>query len=104
MERRQFVRRSAAVACSCAALAGCTGEEGSEEVAGTEGESDGSDDGAGEEGEGDPEPEPEGGDGEPFYHYDLDVQEERSNGQPVWIDRDERLYGRDGLDVIVSDD
>ncbi|MFC6904929.1 glycosyl hydrolase [Halalkalicoccus tibetensis] len=103
MDRRQFIGRSAAVACSGVALAGCTGEEGSEGVEGTEGESGGPADDGAEEEQGS-EPEPEGGDGEPFYHYDLDVHEERANGQPVWIDRDERLYGRDGLDVIVSDD
>lgn len=103
MNRRQFIAQSAATAGTGVALAGCMGSEEPEEVAGSENDSDelGRED---TEEEQEPEPEPEGGDGEPFYHYDLEIHDEGANGQPVWIDQHERLYGRDGLDVIASDD
>ncbi|MFC6905822.1 glycosyl hydrolase [Halalkalicoccus tibetensis] len=102
MERRRFIAASAATIGSGAMLAGCIGIQDTEPTDNSDDESDESSSTEPEEQE--PEPEPEGGDGEPFYHYDLDIHDERENGQPVWIDQNERMYGRNGLDVIVSDD
>ncbi|WP_122089316.1 beta propeller repeat protein [Halalkalicoccus subterraneus] len=102
MNRRRFIELSA-LGTTSAALAGCLGRQETEPS-----EENDTDESAGEEdddnSDSDPEPEPEGGDGEPFYHYDLDVRDERENGQPVWIDHNERVYGRDDLSVVVSDD
>ncbi|KYH24945.1 hypothetical protein HAPAU_30370 [Halalkalicoccus paucihalophilus] len=100
MDRRQFIALSAATTGSSIALAGClgsSGDESSEKPASGDTESDDTDSDT-------DQPEPEGGDGEPYTHYDLEVHDEREAGQPVWVDRDGRVYGRDGPKVLVSDD
>lgn len=101
MNRRRFITLSATATCPCVALAGCTGEDEAEV---TENPTDGSVDDEEETEEPDADPEPEGGDGEPYTHYELDVHDEREVGQPVWVDQDGRMYGRDGPHVRVSDD
>ena len=101
MNRRRFITLSATATCPCVALAGCTGEDEAEV---TENPTDGSVDDNEETEEPDADPEPEGGDGEPYTHYELDVHDEREVGQPVWVDQDGRMYGRDGPHVRVSDD
>lgn len=40
----------------------------------------------------------------PRMEYQLDVNETRSNGYPVWLDQNGRMYGRSGPTVMVSDD
>lgn len=102
MNRRRFIELTAAG--TSVGLAGCTANDGGEDV-----ETAGTDTDAEEPGESEPEPEderpePEGGDGRPYTHYSLDVLDERSMGHPVWVDRDGRVYGRDGPRVLVSDD
>lgn len=90
MDRRRFIELTAATAGTGVALAGCTGEEGSEAVAGTENDTDADTEeepAQDEPEEEEPEPEPEGGDGRPYTHYDLNVLDKREAGQPVWIDR-----------------
>lgn len=101
MNRRRFITLSATATCPCVALAGCTGEDEAEV---TENPTDGSVNDEEETEEPDADPEPEGGDGEPYTHYELDVHDEREVGQPVWVDQDGRMYGRDGPHVRVSDD
>lgn len=84
------------------AFAGCLGSRNDEDVTTT-------DSASAEEGlstdelpedEKDNDRELEGGDGKPYTHYDLDIRDERWDGQPIWIDQDERLYGRNGRDVL----
>lgn len=106
MDRRQFIALSAS-----ATLAGCVGSdiiEESEDFESGNGGGDKGDEPAEDKPEADEpeedEPEQEGGDGRPYTHYDLDVHDERSNGQPVWVDQDGRMYGRSGPRVTVSDD
>jgi hypothetical protein len=101
MDRRQFIALSAATAGPGVALAGCTGGQ---EAVETETSGGGDDESVNNDEEEQEEPEPEGGDGRPYTHYDLDVHDERSMGQPVWVDSDGRMYGRDGSSVTVSDD
>ena len=101
MNRRQLLKLSAATAGTNIALAGCTADDGVENVEASEtntGEKPAEDEPEEEK------PEPEGGDGEPYTHYDLDIRERRERGQPVWVDSDGRMYGRDGPHVTVSDD
>jgi hypothetical protein len=102
MKRRQFVAVSASTTCPCLALAGCTAED-TEENTETQPNNNPESTEAEEEPE-EPEPEPEGGDGKPYTHYELEINDERQAGQPVWLDQNERMYGRDGARVIVSDD
>lgn len=108
MDRRQFITLIT-MGAGTAALAGCLSQDlglGNDDDNDTDNDTDnGDDDGeAAPEEDEEPEPEPEGGDGEPYYHYDLDVRDERENGQPLWIDQDERIYGRSGSEVLISDD
>ncbi|ADJ13906.1 hypothetical protein [Halalkalicoccus jeotgali] len=102
MDRRQFIALSAATTGSSIALAGCLGSSGDESESSedtTTGDRESND----TDSEAD-QPEPEGGDGEPYYHYDLEVHDKREAGQPVWVDQNGRVYGRDGPRVLVSDD
>lgn len=57
-----------------------------------------------EEEEIDPREEADEHDGTPHSGYDLENIETFEAGQPVWLDHNERLYGRDDQTVIVSDD
>ncbi|WP_122089573.1 beta propeller repeat protein [Halalkalicoccus subterraneus] len=104
MDRRRFIELASAAGTGIA-FAGCVGSEGTEDTEDDESEPDAE---TSEQPSGDDEgdrPEPEGGDGRPYTQYDLDVHDERENGgHPVWIDRNERLYGRSGARVLVSDD
>ncbi|WP_238532796.1 WD40/YVTN/BNR-like repeat-containing protein [Halalkalicoccus jeotgali] len=100
MDRRKFIVASAATIGSGVTLAGCIG---SQETESSDGSADRNDESSKEESE-EERPEPEGGDGRPYTHYDLEVHDKREAGQPVWIDQNERIYGRDGPRVLVSDD
>ncbi len=103
MDRRRFIGLAATTAGTGVGLAGCTARDGSEGPEETDDEST-ADEPESDESEPEPEPEPEGGDGWAYTHYDLDVREEFSGGQPVWVDGDGRVYGRDGPRVLISDD
>ncbi|RRJ31395.1 beta propeller repeat protein [Halocatena pleomorpha] len=98
MHRRRFLERTATTVGTGVTLAGCSMDDEPENATKTEP--------TGNESETEPktEPEPKGGDGRPYTHYSLDVRNEREAGQPVWVDQDGRLYGRDGPEVVVSDD
>lgn len=102
MDRRMFIELTS----GAIAFAGCLGSRNDEDVTTTDSASaeEGSSTDELLEDEKDDDREPEGGDGKPYTHYDLDIRDERWDGQPVWIDQDERLYGRDGRDVLISDD
>lgn len=102
MNRRRFLERSAVTAGTGVALAGCTAEQETEGLDNPDENNEPVDGDEKEEPE--PDPKPEGGDGRPYTHYDLDVHDEREAGQPVWIDQNERIYGRDDLAVTISDD
>ncbi|MFC7007351.1 hypothetical protein [Halalkalicoccus salilacus] len=99
MYRRQFIGRTAAAGTGIG-LAGCTADDGIEDVeAADTNTQNGNDTDSRSD-----EPEPKGGDGRPYTHYELDVHDERSMGHPVWVDRDGRVYGRSSPRVLVSDD
>lgn len=71
MNYRQFIELSAATMETSITLAGCLGSEESEDVEGTENNTDSEEE----------EPEPEGGDGHPYTHYELDVPDDGTYAQ-----------------------
>lgn len=117
MNRRRFISISAATTGSCVTLAGCLAEQ-ARLLGRTTNDSD--DDESSDIDVGDDDLEivdpdddhrqdddpnnDEEHDGRPITGYELEVHDERSNGHPLWIDQDGRVYGRASNRLTVSND